>query len=64
MKLSFVIPCYCSERTVGQVVESIRNMMGEHKDYEYEIVLVNDCSPDNVNHVIQAMPLQWRVTAP
>ena len=55
MKLSFVIPCYCSERTVGQVVESIRNMMGEHKDYEYEIVLVNDCSPDNVNQVIQAM---------
>lgn len=53
MKLSFVIPCYRSENTLGCVMDSIKNVMKQRPDYEYEIILVNDCSPDGVAEVIK-----------
>lgn len=53
MKLSFVIPCYRSENTIRSVVEEIRNTVILREGYPYEIILVNDNSPDNVWHVIR-----------
>ena len=53
-KLSFVIPCYRSEKTIEKVVQSIRCLMEQQED-RYEIILVNDCSPDNVWSVIKSM---------
>lgn len=47
-KLSFVIPCYNSEKTIGVVVDEIIETVTAHGGYDYEIVLVNDSSPDNV----------------
>ena len=47
MLVSFVIPCYRSEITLPNVVTEIKDTMEEIKKYEYEIVLVNDCSPDD-----------------
>ncbi|MBQ7522658.1 MAG: glycosyltransferase family 2 protein, partial [Clostridia bacterium] len=41
-------PCYRSEHTIEIVVEEIDTLMQSHTDYRYEIVLVNDYSPDNV----------------
>ena len=55
MKLSFVIPCYGSEHTLRIVVNGIRAVMRTQPDYEYEVILVNDCSPDGVNGVIAAL---------
>ena len=56
MKLvSFVIPCYRSEHTVEAVTEEIRLTMAAQPDYDYEIVLVNDCSPDGTFAVIRAL---------
>lgn len=52
MKISYVIPCYCSEKTIKSVVQEIQNKMNEMSDYFYEIILVNDCSPDNTFAVI------------
>ena len=52
MLLSFVIPCYSSEKTLETVIKEIDELMKQHIDYHYEIVLVNDCSPDNVWDVI------------
>ena len=46
-KISFVIPCYRSEKTVGSVVEEIGSTMNRLGKYTYEIILVNDGSPDN-----------------
>lgn len=46
-KLSFVIPCYRSEDTIDAVVTEIRDAMIAN-NYDYEVILVNDCSPDNV----------------
>lgn len=55
-KISFVIPCYRSERTIETVVNEIRETVSARaQSFDYEIVLVNDCSPDNVWQVIQKL---------
>ncbi|MBO5031600.1 MAG: glycosyltransferase family 2 protein [Lachnospiraceae bacterium] len=54
-KVSFVIPCYRSERTLEGVVAEIRNTMQTLPEYEYDIFLVNDCSPDNTFEVIASL---------
>ena len=45
--VSFVIPCYRSEKTIGSVVKEIGTAMERLTAYEYELILVNDCSPDD-----------------
>lgn len=50
LKLSFVIPCYGSEKTISNVVN---NIVASVKDANpYEIICVNDCSPDGVYAVL------------
>lgn len=50
-KISFVIPCYNSTNTIGSVVDEIKDvMLGEMQSYDYEIVLVNDGSPDGTTY--------------
>lgn len=44
--ISFVIPCYRSQNTISHVVQEIEDSMKELDQYRFEIVLVNDCSPD------------------
>ena len=53
MLISFVIPCYRSELTIRNVVEEIKESMAKLKDHSFEIVLVNDASPDNTLSVIK-----------
>lgn len=55
MKVSFVIPCYRSEHMIGKVVEEINRTMEGMPQYTYEIVLVNDCSPDDTFAAIKAL---------
>lgn len=50
MKLvSFVIPCYNSEKTIQKVVQEIKEAT---MSYEKEIILINDCSSDGTWGVI------------
>lgn len=51
--VSFVIPCYNSSQTIERVIEEISTTMEKVEDYRYEIVLVNDCSPDDTFDVIR-----------
>lgn len=53
--LSFVIPCYRSENTIKYVVSEIDEVVSKRAGYDYEIIAVNDCSPDNVGVVLQKM---------
>ncbi len=53
--VSFVIPCYRSEVTLPGVVREIQETMDRLKGYTYEIVLVNDCSPDGTYDVIKRL---------
>lgn len=49
--LSFIIPCYNSTHTIRAVVEEITEMMNQKmQKYNYEIILVNDCSPDGTTY--------------
>lgn len=54
-KISFVIPCYGSEKTIEAVVDEIRNTISKRSEFDYEIVTVNDCSPDNVYGVLKTL---------
>ena len=54
-KVSFVIPCYRSEHTLGDVVAEIIQKMNELKTYSYEIILVNDYSPDDTLSTIRKL---------
>ena len=54
MKISFVIPCYRSEKTLADVVEEIKTTMATI-GHEFEIILVNDCSPDKTYEVIKQL---------
>ena len=54
MKISFVIPCYRSEKTLSDVVEEIKTTMATIGN-EFEIILVNDCSPDKTFEVIKKL---------
>ena len=44
--VSIVIPCYNSEKTIGEVVELCINEFEKFDKYRVEVVLVNDCSSD------------------
>ena len=48
MKVSFVIPCYRSYDTISGVCSEIIEQVKRREGTEYEIITVNDCSPDNV----------------
>lgn len=54
-KISFVIPCYRSEQTLPSVVAEIREKMMTMQQYQYDIFLVNDCSPDGTLEVIRKL---------
>lgn len=55
-KVSFVIPCYRSALTLEKVVSEITGTMETMKEkYTYELILVNDCSPDQTFEVIRKL---------
>lgn len=48
LKLSVVIPCYRSEHMIAEVVGLIKQTVDTRADeFDYEIILVNDSSPDD-----------------
>ena len=45
--VSIVIPCYNSEKTIGEVVKLCVQEFEKISEYDVELVLVNDCSADS-----------------
>lgn len=60
-KLSFVIPCYRSQDTVTNVVERVIATVEQDKRYDYEIICINDCSPDNTLSVLRELAKNKRI---
>ena len=54
-KISVVIPCYKSEKMIETVVEQVLKTITSHEEFDYEIILVNDGSPDQTWAVIQKL---------
>lgn len=63
VKYSFVIPCYNSSHTIGNVVKEIQDKMLEMDEKDYEIILVNDHSKDSTKDVIFSLAEQNNVRA-
>ena len=55
MQVSFIIPCYRSAETLRAVVDEIDSAMKAITKYSHEIILVNDCSPDDTLLVIDTI---------
>ena len=55
MDISFVIPCYCSEKNLESVIDEIRSAMQLREAFEYEIILVNDNSKDHTADLIKKL---------
>lgn len=53
--ISFILPCYGSEKTLSAVIDEIKTTVGQKKEYDYEIIAVNDCSPDGVWELIKKL---------
>lgn len=51
LKFSFILPCYNVEKYIARCLDSILNQDIPHD--EYEIICVNDCSPDNLSNVVR-----------
>lgn len=56
--ISFVIPCYRSENTVGAVIQEIISTVNGMEGYSYEIIAVSDNSPDRVYEVLEGLAQQ------
>jgi len=52
-KLSFVIPCYRSENSISAEIEEIESWVQNHGVHDYEIITVDDNSPDQVYEVLK-----------
>ena len=51
-QFSFVIPCYGSEHTIEHVIREIEEQMARRSELDYEVIAVNDCSPDGVWEIL------------
>ncbi len=51
--ISFVIPCYGSEKYITKVIDEIETVVLQKDKYDYEVIAVNDQSPDNVLGVLK-----------
>lgn len=62
-KLSVVIPCYNSEKNIGNVINEDIQIFNELKIEEYEFILVNDCSSDNTWNTVKELSKKSKIIA-
>jgi glycosyltransferase involved in cell wall biosynthesis len=52
LKLSIILPCYNVEKYISECLDSLYNQ--DISEEEYEVICVNDCSPDSTRDIIVA----------
>ena len=57
--ISFVIPCYYSERIIRKEVEAVMDEFRAHEGYDCEFILVNDGSTDGTYGEIRKMAEEY-----
>lgn len=57
MLVSIILPCYKVEKYVARCIESL--IVQDFPKDEYEIICVNDCSPDNTRNVIESFQSRY-----
>ncbi|MDX2149183.1 MAG: glycosyltransferase [Bryobacteraceae bacterium] len=48
--VSFVVMCYRTERYVAECIDSI---LGQNRDFDWEAIAVDDCSPDRTAEILR-----------
>lgn len=56
--LSVIIPTYNEERRIGKTLATIRNFLNK-KDYNYEILVVDDGSSDTTKEIVNIIAEGW-----
>ena len=54
-KVTILIPCYNEEASLPALYEALRQLMDEQKDYEWEVLMVNDGSRDHTMEVVRQL---------
>ncbi len=52
MKISIIIPVYNEEKTISTVISELKNFIGQLKNYEFEVIVVNDGSTDGTGKIL------------
>ena len=54
-KVSIIIPAYNEEESLPFLYERLEKLMNEIKDYEFEVLFVNDGSKDKTIQIIKEL---------
>lgn len=54
-KISIIIPAYNEEESLPMLYERLNKLMNEVKNYEFEVLFVNDGSKDNTIQIIKEL---------
>ena len=54
MKISFIVPAYNEQKSLGKTLQAILDETSQHKDLDTEIIVVNNASTDNTKNVALA----------
>ena len=57
-KISLFTPCYNEEGNVRQLYEKVTEVMRQLPQYEYEYVLIDNCSTDNTRTILREIAAQ------
>jgi len=58
-KVSVILTTYNSAKTIQNVLDHILNQQGAGKDFELELIVVDDCSTDNTADILKKNDLQF-----
>ena len=56
--LSIVLPCYRVEKQINRCITSLYNQ--DISEFEYELIVVNDCSPDKTMEIVDGFKIQHK----
>ena len=50
--ISFIIPVYREEHNIGPMLHNLHEVLNRHPEWNWEVIVVEDGSPDNTRNVI------------
>ena len=60
-KLSFVVPCYNSEKTIGFVLQEINEVISSNPLFKYEVIAIDDNSQDKTLKILKTIAKKTKV---
>ena len=55
MKISFIIPCFNSEKIIQKKIYQLKKKMIHFNNIKYEIIIINDGSQDDTLKIIKKL---------